>query len=121
MNFCNKCEKETLTKIIGNKEECMVCGAEIISKSQKSAKFINSLTMKTVKDYKEITKTNKNTGQYENAQNVGRNVLIGIIIIIIGILYSFGGIDLVIKAIIIGIIALVALAVMLFMVAMASD
>ena len=50
------------------------------------------------KDFKEITKIDPSTGKYTNAQKVGRNISIGILVILMGILYSFGGISLVITS-----------------------
>ncbi len=44
-----------------------------------------------IKDLKEATKINQNTGKYVNAQKFGRNITIGVSVIIIGILYSIYG------------------------------
>jgi len=118
MKFCKKCDKDTPTKIIGQKEECMVCGSIIQEYEIPKGKMINKSLMK---DYKEITKINKDTGAYENAQKIGQNVLIGLLVILAGVLYSMGGFDLVFKGAIVLIIGLMVLAVALFLIAMASD
>ncbi len=74
-----------------------------------------------MKDFKKLTKTNEDTGKYENAQKIGQNVLIGLLIIIAGILYSIGGFDLLLKGGIALIGVLIVLAVILFLIAIASD
>lgn len=53
-----------------------------------------------LKDLKESTKIDPDTGKYVNAQKVGRNISIGIVIIFAGILYAMGGLILVITAIV---------------------
>jgi len=118
MKFCKKCDKDTPTKVIGKKEECMVCGTIIQECEIPRRKMINKSLMR---DFKEITKTNKDTGKYENAQKVGQNVLIGLLVILAGVLYSIGGLDLLFKGAISLIIGLMFLAIVLFLIAMASD
>jgi len=61
-------------------------------------------------DFKEITKIDPKTGKYTNAQKVGRNISIGILVIIMGVLYSIGGITLLITGLLTGIILLFIIA-----------
>lgn len=119
MKFCKRCSKDTPTKVIGQKEECMVCGS-IIQEYEipKEKKLINKSLLS---DFKEITKTNKDTGKYENAQKLGQNVLIGLLVIIAGILYSIGGLYLIFQGAIVLVLGLIVLAVILFKIAMMSD
>jgi hypothetical protein len=115
MNFCHKCEKQVPTNVIDENEECMVCGS-IIDKSSisKNKNIVNSSMMK---NFKEVTKVDEDTGKYKNAQKLGRNVLIGFIVIIAGILYSIGGFGAIFKVTVALIGFLVLLSVILYIVA----
>jgi uncharacterized membrane protein YvbJ len=113
MKFCKNCEKETPTKKVDGEEECMVCGT-IITEN----KFVN---MRLTKELKKLTKKKENSKNYNSAQVVGRNVLIGILLIISGILYGMGGIELVLTYVIGGIIGLAFFAIILFLIAIGSD
>ena len=106
MKFCKKCDKKAPTIIVGEKEECMICGTEIDDESEKSNSFVNKQMTKNISDIKNLTKIDQNTGEYANAQTVGRNISIGILVILIGFLYIIGGITTVITglATIIGLI-----------------
>lgn len=94
MKFCKKCEKQTPTINIGEKEECMVCGAEVTEEGKKS--FVNEKTIKSLRD---LTKIDSDSGKYKSANDVGRGVLIGILVILMGILYSIGGVSMVFSGI----------------------
>jgi len=119
MNFCSKCAKQTPTKITETAEECMVCGSVINKLETKNGKkFVNDSMMK---DMKKLTEKNKDTGKYNQAQTVGRNVLIGLLVILMGIFYSIGGIDMVLQGTFILFILLLTLSVILFLIAMVSD
>jgi len=118
MNFCNKCEKQTPTKIVDGKEECMVCG-NIISE-YKLPKGKNIVNESILKDFKKLTKVDKDTGKYVNANKVGRNVTIGMLIILSGILYSIGGISLVLSSIAILFGGLIILSIILYIAAMVN-
>ena len=61
---------------------------------------------KTVKELQNLTKTDPNTGKFVNAQRVGNRISIGIVLIVLGILYSIGGISLVISGILVCVIIL---------------
>lgn len=56
----------------------------------------NKVALETLQN---LIKTDKDSGKYTNAQKVGRNVSIGLLVILMGILYSFGGISVVITGI----------------------
>lgn len=118
MNYCQKCDKSTPTKIIENKEECMVCGSEIVTKNRIETK--NFVNKNTIKDLKKLAEKDENTGAYKNAQTVGRNVLIGVLIIIAGILFSIGGFGLVINATLFVIILMVFVSIILFYLAVTT-
>ena len=83
-SYCEKCKKNMPTIVVGDIIECQMCGTEIAKKKQ----FINKEAIKSLKD---LCETDPNSGKYKNAQKVGRNVGIGVFILVLGIIYSFFG------------------------------
>jgi len=114
MKYCEKCLKKIPVKITDNKEECMVCGNIIPDKQISEAKT----HAKDIQRIKNFIKKDLNTGQYSNAQTTGRNFLIGFIIILAGIFYIWGGINMVLSATVVVITALVFMSIILFALAM---
>lgn len=112
MDYCQKCKKKVPTIKVGDKLECMICGTEIMSEQKQN--FVNKITAKSSRDLQELTKIDPDTGKYVNAQKVGRNITIGLLIIITGILYSLGGFALVFMMSIATIILLVVAAVAIY-------
>jgi len=78
--YCEKCKKNVPIIVVGNEEECMICGTRIIPGQ-------------AVKALKNLCETDQDSGKYKNAQRVGRNVAIGVFIIVLGLLYSFYGLQ----------------------------
>lgn len=67
-----------------------------------------------MKDIKEVTKVDQDTGKYMNAQRVGTRISIGLVIIFIGILFIFGGFSLVLWGIGINILMILLIATILY-------
>jgi len=84
MKYCEKCKKNVPTIVIGDNIECQICGTEISKKKQ----FINEEAIKSLKD---LCKTDPDSGKYKNAQKVGTRVGIGVLMIVMGLIYSFFG------------------------------
>lgn len=118
MKFCKKCEKSAPTVIVGDIEECMICGATIEGGEEKSDSFANRTMAKNLKDIKQLTQKNPNTGQYTNAQNVGKNIGIGILIILAGILYAIGGIPMVFWGAVTIVVGLIVASIFIYILAM---
>jgi len=112
MNYCQKCKKKVPTVKVGDKSECMICGTETISDQKEN--FTNKTTAKSLKEMQELTKIDPDTGKYTNASKVGRNISSGLLIIMIGFLYSYGGISGVILGVATIIIALLLTAITIY-------
>jgi hypothetical protein len=73
---------------------------------------VNEMMMK---DLKEATKIDPDTGKYTNAQKVGINFSIGIATILSGILFLIGGISLVFWGIITSVAVLIILSIIIYL------
>jgi hypothetical protein len=117
MKFCKKCEKNTPTVIVKGVEECMVCGSEIKSEPEILPKNMNA-TKEAIRSLRGLTKTDEKTGKYTQSEIVGRNVSIGFLLILMGILYAIGGLTTVFYGIAIIVAFLFVAAVFIYIAAM---
>ncbi len=118
MRFCKKCNKQSPTTAVFGVEECMVCGSKFENEPKKEESFTNKAMAKNLKDIKRLTKKDSETGKYTNAQIVGRNISIGLFIILIGIMYAIGGTTLVFWGIAILVVGLFVASVFIYIAAM---
>lgn len=83
-NYCEKCKKIVPIIVVGNSVECQVCGTEISDPKKPVKKEAINLV-------ENFCETDPDSGKYKNAQKFGRNIMIGLFIIALGISYSLYG------------------------------